>query len=117
MQKTYVETAANRLRIQNNPESVEVTDPSQIGDEFVEVELRCTLATYKAMVDELADFKRGPQTFKLSAIGAAIKETVKQPCDKCLGVLPQAEFCIRCLGTGFKRFYGARLVRGRHLRE
>lgn len=115
MQKTRVETAANRLRIQNNLESVEVTDASQIGDEFVEVEVRMTLAAFKALdKEQIAFMKRGPQTFKLAAIGAAIKETVKQPCEKCGG--KDSADCVPCLGTGKKRFPGARLVRGRHLR-
>ena len=125
MQKTRVETAANRLRIQNNPESVEVTDPSQIGDEFVEVELRCTLEDFKRIqleMDQLPSLKRGQQTFRLAAIAAAIKETVKQPCGKCVNGMVNAVdggdpvYCVPCMGTGFKRFPGARLVRGRHLR-
>lgn len=138
MGKTRVETAANRLRIQNNPESVEITDPVRIGDELVEVELRCTLATYKAIAVWMGktaadrDLKRGTQSFRLSAIAAAIKETQKQPCEKCGGkggvdkspvtfdepAQEPAEWhpCASCLGTGFKRFPGARLVRGRHVR-
>ncbi len=133
MGKTRVETASNRLRIQNNPESVEVTDPAAIGDEFVEVQLTCTLATYKSMLKDFGPnaevrFKRGPQTFKLAAIGAAIKETVKQPCEKCGGQGKihfsemggdgpgQSQNCGPCLGTGFKRFLGAKMTRGRHLR-
>jgi len=140
--KTRVESAANRLRIQNNPESVEITAPAAIGDEFVEVELRCTLADYKRLdhvldvfsemhgkLNEPLVFKRGQQTFKLSAIGAAIKETVKQPCDRCKGTAlepgekaavalggPEMVACRPCLGTGKKRFAGARLTRSRHLR-
>lgn len=139
MGKTRVETAANRLRIQNNPESVEITDPSKIGDEFVEVELRIPLKEYKVVIKEFPEiFKRGPnrsqwpQSFKVSAIAAAIKETQKQPCEKCGGnggvdkspvtfdepAQEPAEWhpCAPCLGTGFKRFPGARLVKGRHVR-
>ncbi len=63
----------------------------------------------------------------MRAIGAAIKETVKQPCEKCsctgrvatqkpTAESPNTEIFVACLGTGFRRFPGARLVRSRHVR-